>query len=131
MIDRVEYLKSDQFDEAEKIGNANRVLQGHDEIVRLVKDRADLTEALDNVMLNSLECIVSDNGSIQNMENFKLYLRRLYKMRKIVEMVKASLRMHSVSGTRFGVPSDSNNNATPSTQLQEHPSSSAVHTSRV
>ena len=96
MIDRVEYLKSDKFDEAEKIGNAHRVLQGHDEIVRLVKDRADLTEALDNVMLNSLECIVSDNGSIQNMENFKLYLRLLYKMRKIVDMVKASLRMHSV-----------------------------------
>ena len=56
----------------------------------------DLTEALDNVMLNSLECIVSDNGSIQNMENFKLYLRLLYKTRKIVDMVKASLRMHSV-----------------------------------
>ena len=39
---------------------------------------------------------MKDDGSIQNMDNFRLYLRTLYKIRSLVRLCHASIRMHKV-----------------------------------
>ena len=68
---RIDFLSNGAVEDGVK---SSKILQTHEEIVRLLKDR-ELSDEHNRELLKSLEKVVSKNTSIQNMENYKLYLR--------------------------------------------------------
>ena len=68
---RIDFLSNGALGDGVK---SSKILQTHEEIVRLLKDR-ELSDEHNRELLKSLEKVVSKNTSIQNMENYKLYLR--------------------------------------------------------
>ena len=68
---RIDFLSNGALGDGVK---SSKILQTHEEIVRLLKDR-ELSDEHNCELLKSLEKVVSKNTSIQNMENYKLYLR--------------------------------------------------------
>ena len=75
---RIDFLSNGALGDGVK---SSKILQTHEEIVRLLKDR-ELSDEHNCELLKSLEKVVSKNTSIQNMENYKLYLRYAHLKKK-------------------------------------------------
>jgi len=66
-------------------------------IVRVLSQQPVLASKLDVVYENTLDQLINDTGTAQNIENIKLMIKLLYKVRKLEKLVGICLEMHRMS----------------------------------
>lgn len=97
-LDQVVNTLQARVDFMTNLGNADRLRQSHAELVRVLNTQqiGELAPRHEKSLADSLQAVINDSTSIQNLEHLKINIRLLYKIRQMEPLCSCAIQMHNI-----------------------------------
>ncbi|TRY80081.1 hypothetical protein TCAL_09328 [Tigriopus californicus] len=75
---------------------SNKLKEAKSNLIKLLNQQADLNEEQTKILAGLLNDTITESDTIQNMESMKNYIKLLYKIRDMEELLSVALRMQVI-----------------------------------